>query len=185
MSRSSARTRTHRAVDEVLQAARFLPGLSSSARRLDGLLEQQQAMRGLASALHAHELDAAVMRRLVLQSEVPRQLCSCLAAALQQLASAATIVSPEEPALAAAAHMALLIALPLCSVGSDFECTLRLATEVQGSGEQQQTFGVVALCALLQSTMHMRHCCCTVLIDVALAECSFSRSDPTSPCNST
>jgi hypothetical protein len=137
MSRSSARTRTQSAAEEIVRAAEFFPGLTSSANSFDGFLEQQQAMRRLDSALHAHKDDATVMRHLLLQYEVPRQICNCLAAALQHLAGAATNVSPEEPALAVAAHLANLVGMPSMSTRDDHECVVKLATDMLQSGEQQ------------------------------------------------
>lgn len=99
--------------EEVQKAARFLPRLSSSARCLDDFHKQLAAIIGLRHAMAATNDAPAVLRSLLVFSQLPQQLCECLKLALQLLAARTTtaMISPEEAALAAVGQLAGIVAL--------------------------------------------------------------------------
>jgi hypothetical protein len=89
-----------RKADKVLQAASFLPGLIRSNDFLKDIPKHWQDVSTLSCAVTLHSADAAVLRQLALHSDLPRQLCSCLAGTLQHLAAAGGSVGAQDPALA-------------------------------------------------------------------------------------
>jgi hypothetical protein len=122
--------------DEVKKAARLLPKLISSAR-LNDFKYHEAALRALYRATAACVHEPAVVQTLLLQSQLPQQLCRCLKVALQQLAAGtpAALVH-DDAALAAVAQLASTTALlPQAAAGE--LCKEKFAAAANDSGERQ------------------------------------------------
>jgi hypothetical protein len=122
--------------DEAQKAARFLPKLARSTRLKEFRTHtpELQALHG-ATAACMHE--PAVVRSLLLHSQLPQQLCKCLKVALQQL-SASTVASlvNSGAALAAVATLAsTTVLLPEAAAGE--LCKEKFVAAAKDSGEQQ------------------------------------------------
>jgi hypothetical protein len=78
--------------DEVQKAARFLPRLISSARSLDDFHQHHSHISELHAAVTACSDEPAVLRSLLVHSQLPQQLCKCLTLGLQLLSVSKTAV---------------------------------------------------------------------------------------------
>jgi hypothetical protein len=124
----------------------FLPELISPASGLADFHTHWQAVHTLFRVLSPCRNDLDVQQQLMLHTELPRQLFSCVAVALQHLATTGVPVSPEEPALVAVAHlsgMAELLFQSFWKIG----CCPQLATVIRQSGEHSSAAVTVKLSA--------------------------------------
>jgi hypothetical protein len=137
-------------VAQVLHAARFLPQLARSTRRLKDFYQYKDDAAHLGAALGRCNFDGPANAALVLDTELLSQLCSCAIAALGYLGpstpAAAAAVEPEEPALATVAYLAGYIML-LFTVSGEEACCEQLNGAVQGGGEEFGRHAMSAVCS--------------------------------------
>jgi hypothetical protein len=89
-----------RTVDEILRAAEFLPDLIGSGRTAGDVAQRWQHVSILSCTVSRYSAETAVLQQLVLQSDLPQQLCSCLVKVLRHVAAAAGSLDAQDPALA-------------------------------------------------------------------------------------
>jgi hypothetical protein len=122
--------------DAVQKAARFLPKLASSAR-LQDFQKHKAALQTLHGVTAAGMQEPAVVRSLLLHSQLPQQLCRCLRVVLQQLASSTVAsIAANESSLAAVAQLAGTAAL-LSEAAAAGLCKQILVAAAIDSGERQ------------------------------------------------
>jgi hypothetical protein len=128
----------------VIKAARVLPRLSSSDDCLGECERLWQELVSLYTAVEKCSDDSAVVKQLLLRSQLLRQLFKSLSRMLQQLASdpstaaAAAALGPAAPALALVSELASCAALLVSrnlALG-DIECNTKLVAALRESGKQ-------------------------------------------------
>jgi hypothetical protein len=142
--RGGVRSNAQLAVDEVLKAARFLPGLLNSGHGLTDFEQQWKAVAVLASSMGVKYTNETVMRKLLLFSTLPKQLCSCLALALRHFAAAtARTAAPTSASSAAATLRTLASDDPVLAVMGELAHLVLLLVHADDSNEEcRQGFDV-------------------------------------------
>lgn len=133
MSRTNSSRGLRSQTQDVIRVASFLPELTKSARSLGDFRQHWVAVCALHTTMGTRVQD--VQQELVLRTELPKQLLTCVASALQLLAKAGNSVSPEDPTLATAAHLASLAELLFKAGVLSKECRTKQAAVAKQTGE--------------------------------------------------
>jgi hypothetical protein len=128
---------------KIVEVVSILHEHISSGGSLEALQQHWQVVDAFRVAAGACSNDLPAFREMVLRTRVVRQLFGCVAAALQQVATAGSSVGPEEPALATAAHLAVCMDMVLFKAYAVTECRPEIVGAIQQSGEG---FGQACCC---------------------------------------
>jgi hypothetical protein len=142
--------RVPKAAHELLQAASFLPPLIASVNSLGDVKQHYRDVSALTCLLASERTDTGVMRHLLLHTELPMQMCSCLAQLLQHLTAAKPEFNAQDPTLAILGQLACGISMLFCpkAFRGDAVVYTAISAVVRASGEQ-----------LVWQSFHWSSCC--------------------------